>query len=148
MVEDPEKKIIHHPEFVEEEETPSFEMPSPEMFSKEDFPPIPWRVRLISFTIGIVALFWTFGAAVMFCLTIAACAITLFQVEIINRLAAEFWQSVRTGSVVTLALFVALFSPYLGLTALFAYFLIGEAEGRQGMIAKFLRSTFGDYMNR
>lgn len=139
-----EPRVVHRPDFVVMEEN---EKEGPEeLFSKETFPPIPLRLRLLCFAIGTVAVLYTIGAFLVFLSSLLLCSLTLFQVEVMKQVSFEFWQSVRKGAVVSVSMLVSVFSPFIGFTTLFAYFLIGDAEGSQGMVSSWLRSTFRDYM--
>ena len=105
----------------------------------------PFKVRVLCFLIGIVALAWAIGS--LFGSGLFGLASYLFfrQLNDLNRLALQNWIGFKRALTIALGLFIAVFSPYLGFALILTYFMINEPL-QNSAFTRLLQSQFKQFM--
>jgi len=131
------------PEFINlEKETPLQQKAFPPLsFSKESLPkiPLPFPYRVLCLLGSVIAAFWTLGGLVIQTIFALGYALTLFQSKFMKILVLDCWERVCKGTVVSLSLLFAFFSPQFALIVFLSYFTLKGSTWQEDFLGKILR---------
>ena len=95
--------------------------------------------RFFFFLLLIADIIWGLFSAVMLCVKFTLSLLTLFRIPKLRAGLAHTWLSVKRSLVCAIALFVAMFSPALGIMFSCMYFLMYDSDGVDEIVPESLR---------
>jgi len=106
----------------------------------------PFHLRLICLLCSVVSILWTIGGILVTIATAVIAALFLFQSKYLQELLSYYWRCVKRGTVISIGLILAVFSPYLGLTMVFTYFILIQQPMDEGIMLRIMQTFFKDYI--
>jgi hypothetical protein len=100
--------------------------------------------RFFFFLLLIADLIWGIWNVCLFSVKMALCLLTFGQVSFLTKTLAKSWLSLKRSIVCFIALFVAIFSPALGIMFSCMYFLMYDRSGVDEVVPASLRDQFRD----
>jgi hypothetical protein len=100
--------------------------------------------RFFFFLLLIADLIWGIWNFLSFSIKMVLCALTFGQVSFLTKQLAKSWLSLKRAIVCFIALFVAIFSPALGIMFSCMYFLMYDRNGVDEVVPASLRDQFRD----
>jgi hypothetical protein len=143
-----EHRSAHRPEFIEiDEGRERLQRRRAILYeAKEHLPPFPFWMRLASFFSSFLALILALLCLMSWSFATILWALTLFKAKPLERASSRLLGGFQGGLVLMNGLFVAAFSPYLGVVMIMAYFMLREDYMMRGGLSYILPSHFRQFM--
>ena len=145
-----DKKKQKMPEFIDleeeglEEEEYLFQEQKPLVSPPELHLPLPYRILFLLG--GLFGALYTIGGLLIQCTFVTVHVLTFFRSKTVKMLVYDCWDRVCKGAVVTLSLFVAVFTPQFALIVFLSYFMMQDTSWQQGILGRALHKHFGSFM--
>lgn len=107
---------------------------------------LPFGYRILCLFASIIVAFWTFGGLIIQLIFTLGYLLTFLQSKFMRMMVFDCWGRVCKGTVVTLSLLIAVFSPQFALVVILSYFTLKENRSQTGIVEKMLHKHFGDRM--
>lgn len=98
--------------------------------------------RFFFFLLLIADLAWGAYSALLFLIKVVLCIVSLGASSIIKKSCGKSWLNVKRSIVCAIALFIAIFSPALGIMFSCMYFLMYDKSGVEEVVPASLRDQF------
>ena len=102
--------------------------------------------RVLFFLLLVADLLWLTWSTVSCALFATATFITFGRLPFLSRLMHKHWTALKRSAVCGIALFIALFSPALGIMIACTYFLMYDKTGIQEVVPTSLQDQFQEFM--
>ena len=102
--------------------------------------------RILFFLLLIADVLWAAYAVVLYCLGAGLSIATLFQWRLPKRIVRKQWMNLKRSGVCGISLFIALFSPALGIMIACTYFLMYDKDGIQEVVPTSLQEQFQEFL--